>query len=664
MKNLFHITEIKTYTEEGKKICAVCGWFDKLEKEESCLKAVLGEQSLMMEEEKAEGIRTRLKYLRVRANIDTEFTYRITLPKDFGQCNSFVLSEKEGTEEKVILKLSVKAFEDGIEKYWTPKKQKIREIQIQEGIGGFCKKVMQKFGMDTLLSYEEFRKTQSVSKHKLDGQRQEPPLKGMLPIFYILFRDVEQRVKQTVTASLQKQSYVNWKVVEDEKELPHGNGYVLLVDRDLWFSLEAFYQAYRKIMEDPAVDFLYADEEFQIESGGWTPDFKPDANEDLLRSRDYIGSFCLVKTELYHLAGGFLGNRYDYHLRCWEKAKRIVHIPKVLASNLCARKESWNEEIAKESRFALENYYSRKEIEAKTELDMTDSKYPKYHTRYEIEGNPLVSVIIPNKDHTEDLKICMDSLLLKTTYENHEVLIVENNSTEDATFAYYKELEESDSRVKVLYWKEGFNYSKINNFGVQHANGEYYIFLNNDTEVIETYWMEEMLGRCQQEDAGIVGARLYFGDGTIQHAGVIIGMGGLAGHAFGGRSKDHPGYRKYGCVMQDLSAVTAACMMVKKEVFEKAGGFCEELAVAFNDIDLCLNVRKQGKLVVYNPYAELYHHESKSRGMEDTPEKVKRFHGEVCLFAKRHPWIMKESDPYYNPNLTIDRNDFALNERI
>lgn len=212
----------------------------------------------------------------------------------------------------------------------------------------------------------------------------------------------------------------------------------------------------------------------------------------------------------------------------------------------------------------------------------------------------------------------------------------------------------------MVYWEGKFNYSAINNYGVTYASGEYLLFLNNDTEVINEDCIEELLGYCMRPDVGAVGARLYFEDDTIQHAGVVIGFGGVAGHCFVQQLRGYTGYCHRIISAQNYSAVTAACMMVPRDVFEKVGGFSEELAVAFNDIDFCLKVRQAGKLIVYNPYAELYHYESKSRGLEDTPEKVARFNQEIAVFEKRWPEILRKGDPYYNPNLTLDSQDFSL----
>ena len=282
-----------------------------------------------------------------------------------------------------------------------------------------------------------------------------------------------------------------------------------------------------------------------------------------------------------------------------------------------------------------------------------------YKVSYPVKGEPLVSIVIPNKDHISDLKKCMKAIDERSTYRNLEYVIVENNSEKQETFAYYKELERRED-VNVLYWPDEFNYSKINNYGVEHAKGEYILLLNNDTEMINDDCLEQMLGYCQREDVGIVGARLYYDDNTIQHAGVIVGFGGVAGHAFVTLNEDDGLYQSRTKVACDYSAVTAACMMVKKKVFEEVGGLEPEFKVAFNDVDFCMKVRRTGKLVVYVPRAMLYHYESKSRGLEDTPDKQVRFNNEVELFIKRWPEILADGDPYYNVNLALDAADFSI----
>lgn len=307
-------------------------------------------------------------------------------------------------------------------------------------------------------------------------------------------------------------------------------------------------------------------------------------------------------------------------------------------------------------RRAIEEHYRRIGIPAVVEHGEFRGIY---HTKYKWEEQPLVSIIIPNKDHIEDLKKGMDSIEERSTYRNYEFIIVENNSIEDETFAFYEEIQQREN-VRVVYYEGGFNYSKINNFGVEHAKGEYILLLNNDTEIIDPDCIWELLGYCMREDVGIVGAKLCYEDDTIQHAGVVVGFGGMAGHAFIGSSRYEPGYMGRIICAQNYSAVTAACLMTKKSVYKMVGGLTEAFEVAFNDIDFCLKVRKLGKLVVYNPKAELYHYESKSRGLENTPEKVERFNGEADRLGKIWKELFVQGDPYYNPNLTLDKADFSL----
>lgn len=247
----------------------------------------------------------------------------------------------------------------------------------------------------------------------------------------------------------------------------------------------------------------------------------------------------------------------------------------------------------------------------------------------------------------------------KSTYDNYEIIVVENNSTEPETFEYYKEIEK-DSRIRVIKWKQGFNFSAINNFAARHANGEYIIFLNNDIEVKTPSWIEGMLGNAQRKDVGVVGCRLIYPDNTIQHAGVVIGIGGIAANIFTNLPAARSGYMHRASTQVDYSAVTAACMMISKSLFEKIGGFEEKLTVAFNDIDLCLRVREENYLVVYDAYVEMIHYESKTRGSEDTEEKVRRFQSEIEYMRTRWIDILKNGDPYYNPNLTLSKWNFSL----
>lgn len=447
--------------------------------------------------------------------------------------------------------------------------------------------------------------------------------------------------------------------------------FIVLADHDDTLTPDALYECVKAINENENIGVLYSDEDKLDMDGSalFDPHFKPDFNIDLLRSVNYICHLFVFSREILEMAGGFReefdgAQDYDFIFRCTEAAEEIYHIPKVLYHWRCHQNSTASNPESKLYAFqaggrAIEAHYKRVGIDAVVEQGIT---YGIYHTHYRLKEEPLVSVIIPNKDHTGDLDICIRSLMEKAVYKNLEFIIVENNSTEDKTFAYYKEIENRHSNVKVVYWDKEFNYSAINNYGVSFAEGEYLLFINNDTEVIEERLIEELLGYCMREDVGIVGTRLLYEDDTIQHAGVVIGFGGIAGHTFIGLHKAENSYFHRAMCAQDYSAVTAACMMSKKSLFLQVGGFSEDLAVAFNDIDYCMKIRKIGKLVVYNPYAVLYHYESKSRGLEDTPEKVSRFNREVETFRGKWPEILEKGDPYYNPNLTLRKSNFALRD--
>ena len=309
---------------------------------------------------------------------------------------------------------------------------------------------------------------------------------------------------------------------------------------------------------------------------------------------------------------------------------------------------------------AILDFYKNTKIDFPKVLDVEKGHdFGLYHTIYDKnEDSPLVSIIIPNKDHSEDLDLVIKSVS-NGTYKNIEFIICENNSTDSKTFEYYESLK-NDTRIKVVTYKGNFNYSRINNFARQYATGKYLLFLNNDVEMIEKDSIFEMVSFLKRSDVGAVGAKLLYKDNTYQHAGVIIGIGGIADHAFKTISMYDSTYMNRAEIVQDLNAVTAASLMTKSEVFDKIGGFDEKLAVAFNDIDLCLRIRREGYLIVYNPYSAFYHYESKSRGLEDTKEKVARFNNEFAFFVKRWQTQLEKIDEYYNPNLSLRQNNMAL----
>ena len=442
--------------------------------------------------------------------------------------------------------------------------------------------------------------------------------------------------------------------------------YLALFDHDDLLSPNALFEVASAIEKEKA-DVVYTDED-KVTSDlkeHFQPHFKPDFNPDLLCANNYICHLFVVKRSLALKLGGqdpaYDGAQdYDFIFRCTENAEKIVHVAKILYHWRVHQASTADNPSSKLYAFdagkrAIEAHLAR--TGAKAEVSHTkDLGF--YRVKYQVQGNPLVSIVIPNKDEKETLKKCLESIWKKTSYSNYEIILVENNSTTQEIRDYYKELDGKE-RVRVVYWDKEFNYSAINNFGISHAKGEYILCLNNDITVISPDWMEELLANCQRPEVGIVGARLYYPDNTIQHAGIVLGMGGCAGSLFVGLARSRGGYLHKAALQQDLSAVTAACFMVKKEVFEKAGGFEEKLAVAFNDVDFCLKVRHAGYLVVYDPYAELYHHESKTRGYENTEAKKRRFQEEI-EYMRCHwmPDILR--DPYYNENLSLKASDYSL----
>ena len=452
-------------------------------------------------------------------------------------------------------------------------------------------------------------------------------------------------------------------------ELAKGE-YLMFCDHDDTLEPDALYEIVKAI-NDTDADVVYTDEDKVSMDGQhyFDPNFKPDFNLFRLRENNYICHIFVVRKSLTDETGmlrsEFDGAQdFDFILRCCEKAKKITHIPKVLYHWRCHMDSTAADPSSKAyayeaGRKAIREHYQRMGIDAK--VDMTE-RPGWYRSHIKVQGNPMVSIIIPNKDHTDDLELCLFSMSRKSTYRNYEVLIVENNSEKEETFEYYKKLPERYPKVRVLTWEKEFNYSAINNFAAKEAQGEYLLFLNNDVEILTPDWIEEMLQNCQQENVAAVGAKLYYPDDTIQHAGVVLGLGGIAGHIMCRASREDPGYFGRMISVQEISAVTAACMMVKKSEFDSVKGFDETFQVAFNDIDLCMKFRAAGKKIVFTPYAELYHYESKSRGLEDTPEKQFRFDKEVKRFQEKWAQQLEMGDPYYSPNLSVTEGDCSLRE--
>ena len=422
---------------------------------------------------------------------------------------------------------------------------------------------------------------------------------------------------------------------------------------------------------------LYSDED-KLDMDGkalFDPHFKPDFNPDLLTSVNYICHLFVVKKELLDQVGGFRqefdgAQDYDFIFRCTENAEQICHIPKVLYHWRCHPNSTASNPESKLYAFtagsrAIMDHYKRVGIEAEKVEKGVD--YGIYHTTFKIKGDPLVSVIIPNKDHTDDLEKCLHSIWTKTSWENFEVIVIENNSTDPATFTYYKEARQRYDGLQVVnYPQKGFNFSGINNFGRQYASGDYLLLLNNDVEVRNADWLTELLRQCAHPGgAAICGAELLYPDETLQHAGVVTGLGGYAGHSHKYRKAGGSGYMFRAATVQDFSAVTGACLLVKTSVWDEVGGLDEAFAVAFNDVDFCLRVRDAGYRIAWTPYAQLTHYESKSRGGDEKdPVKARRFAAEQQRLYAVHGKANILHDPYYNPNLTMDREDFSESDDL
>ncbi len=448
--------------------------------------------------------------------------------------------------------------------------------------------------------------------------------------------------------------------------------YFVLLDHDDVISPSALYELAKAINETGA-DFLYSDEVVlsedmkKLEKYHFKPDFAP----DYLRGVNYITHLSCFSKQLLEKAGGgerseFDGAQdYDLILRLTEQAQCIHHIPKVLYywryhSNSTAKDIAVKPYAIEAGANALRAHLKRMNLQA----NVTPSKefVGSYKVEYALVANPLVSVIIPNKDHVEDLKRCIASVVKKGGYTNLEIIIVENNSTTPEIMEFYKTLVQRVPNVKILRYVGEFNYSAINNLGVKNASGEHLLLLNNDVEFLSEGFIKEMLSYSQRPDVGAVGAKLFYPDNTVQHAGVFMGLGGSAGHSHKGHSGDDAGDMFRLSTTQNMCAVTGACLMVKKELYIKMGGLDEKnFAVAYNDVDFCLKLYKNGLVNVFTPFAKAYHYESKSRG-DDTNcggEKQRRYESEKARFVEKYADIMKNGDPYYNPHLTLKYENYG-----
>ena len=495
-------------------------------------------------------------------------------------------------------------------------------------------------------------------------------------------------VKRIVEEYRAKNQRIVYKKIENKGIAANTNAaaslatgdYLALADHDDILAPHAMYtmgKAILQLRERGEPDgFLYSDEALFSKSiqRPIIAHFKPDYAPDYLLCCNYICHLAVFQKALWDAVGGERpecdgSQDHDLFLRLIEQVGGAAHVPQVLYYwRVHAGSTSGGTEakpyVAAAAKKALADHLARTGRTGTVE----DGLFPStYRVKWDIEGDPKVSILIPNKDHTDDLEKCLQSIWKKTTWDNYEIIVIENNSTDPATFAYYEKAKQRYDGLKVVtYPEKGFNFSGINNFGRKAAAGDYLLLLNNDVEVRNGDWLTELLRQCAHKGgAAICGAMLYYPDETLQHAGVITGLGGYAGHSHKYKQKGGSGYLFRIATVQDFSAVTGACLLVKASVYDEVGGLDEQFAVAFNDVDFCLRVRYAGYRIAWTPYAELTHYESKSRGGDEKdPAKAARFAAEQQRLYTIHGKENILDDPYYNPNLTRDREDFSESDDL
>jgi GT2 family glycosyltransferase len=443
--------------------------------------------------------------------------------------------------------------------------------------------------------------------------------------------------------------------------------FLTLLDHDDVLTQNALLEMALRLEQTPEADLLYSDEDKLTRAGECVqPFYKPDFSPELLLSHNYLCHFSVIRSSVFWDVGGFHegidgSQDFDLFLRVTEVARRVEHIPKILyhwrmvpgstAADISAKGGPWHESSCQALRAAIARRHWQAEV--------MDGLLPDtYRVKFAVAPTEHVTIIIPTKDKVDFLRVCIESIRKHTAHPSYEILVISNNSGQEETYAYL-EAGTRDKSLRFLRYDVPFNYAAINNFAVRHCDSPYLLFLNNDTEVTNAEWLTSMLEFAQHKAIGTVGAKLLYPDGTIQHAGVVLGIGGIAGHSHRYLPEHSPGYFGQLNVIRNYSAVTAACLLTRREVFDAVGGFNEDLAVAFNDVDFCLEVCKAGYRIVYTPYARLYHYESASRGSDTTLENAARFRSEIAYMLAK--WGSRlQHDPYYNPHLTLCREDFSL----
>lgn len=556
------------------------------------------------------------------------------------------------------------------------------------------------------VAYAQWLKEHGVTAQELEEQRTLQAQMRERPRFSVavpLYRTEETFLRELI-GSLQSQTYENWELCLADGSEDGGEGlsaivseyqkedgriryqileknygisrnmnaamemaegdFVALVDHDDTLAPDALFEFAKVVNEDPSVQMLYSDEDKTDETGSdfSEPHFKPDFDLDLLLSNNYICHLLAVKRDLLRRVGGFRSEfdgsqDYDFILRCCEEAERIYHVPKVLYHWRCHEDSTAENPESKlyayeAGRRAVEAHYERLQIPAR----VVHAEFKGlYRTHYQWPDQPLVSVIVPNTDHVEALSGCVESVL-QSDYSNYEIVIVENGSREKETFLYYEKLKSEHTKIRVVNYEGPYNLSGINNRGETAASGDYLLLLNSEARMTDRHCMRELLGHCMRADVGVVGAKILGTDDTIWHAGIILGTDGQERYVFRGKSRYAAGYQSRVICPQNYSAVTALCMMVKREVYKKAGGMTEELPERFGDIDFCLKVRALGWLIAYNPRAEIVYCGENQKNTEsaETAGRAQE------IFCRRWEQMLKAPDPYYNCNLALDAADFSL----
>lgn len=481
------------------------------------------------------------------------------------------------------------------------------------------------------IDYAKWLKCRSADEKELMRQK-NGRMSEKIRVTAVLFSGNKEQENRTI-ASVNSQTFGPLTIIrESDRMKEHIDqehpDYCLLIQAGTILRPEALYQMVSALETERTADLLYTDHDIEGKDGQLKDPFcKPEYDEVFQDQMNYMGTVFLIRKNLSDL---LLQKKEENIWKCLPaEAKKVMHLPEIL-------------------------YHVTEDMQKKLE-DAKD-----WYEKKDLTDQPLLSVIIPNKDHAQDLRKCVESILKKGGYDNLEILIAENHSEEEETFALYQSFLEKENRIRIVEWTKSFNYSAINNAAVLQAKGKYLLFLNNDTEIKEKDSVYELMRCLVTEKAGAAGAALFYADKSIQHAGVVLGYGGVAGHAFEGMSEEQYKKRIYAKKIRQMSAVTAACMAVNRNAFEEIGGFTEELGVAYNDIDLCMKLRKAGWKVLYDPNAQFYHYESQTRGFEMTSQKAERVKREADYFCQTWREELDRGDPFYNSSLTLEKSDFSL----